>query len=66
VAAFENAKPCFLKEVFGTFAIGSEVKQVAEEAKLVLLDQAIEDLRVATLELLGESLGVIGHECGEA
>jgi hypothetical protein len=33
---------------------------------LVLLDQAVEDLRVATLELLGKSLGVIGHECGEA
>jgi hypothetical protein len=32
---------------------------------LILLDQLIEEIRVAALEPLGERLVVVGHLCGE-
>jgi len=66
MAAFEDPEPGFLEEIFGAFAVCSEVQQVAEQPELVLLDQAVEKVGVAALQALREGLGVIAHECGEA
>src|SRR6185312_9624699 len=45
-AALHHANPCFLKNVFCEFAIAGEEDEIAQEAMLVTLNQAVEQLRV--------------------
>ena len=42
VAAFEDANPGFLEKIFGQRRIAAEVDEIAQQAVLVLLDEAIE------------------------
>lgn len=65
IAALENTNPGFLGEVFGALTAGGQIKQVAKEAILILLDQLVEEIGVAALKPLGEGLVVVGHLCGE-
>ena len=56
VAAFEHANPGFLEKVFGQFAASCQVHEIAEQAMLVLFDQTVEQVGIATklgLETLG-------------
>lgn len=62
VAAFENAEPGFLEEIFSAFAVGGEVDQITEQAELVLLDEEIEEFGIAAFEALGQGFGVVEHE----
>ena len=65
MAAFENADPGFLKEILGTLLVSSDVDQVTEQAVLLLLDQAIEQIRVAPLQTARDGLSFVGHQRGE-
>src|SRR5437867_8715881 len=50
MAAFEDANPCFLKEIFGACLVSGDVDEVAEQPVLILLDQAVEKIGVAALQ----------------
>ena len=62
VAALENADPRFLKKIFGAFFVSGDIHQVAEQAVLILLDQAVEQIGVALLEAARNSLRFIAHQ----
>jgi len=62
MAALEDADPGLLKKIFGALAAGGEIDQIAKQPVLILLDQLIEEFRVAPLEPLGEGLPVVGHQ----
>jgi hypothetical protein len=66
VAAFEYAEPGFLKKVFGVFAVGGEMQQVTEQAKLILLDELVEQFRIAALQTARQGFCIVTHEGGEA
>src|ERR1700739_4513716 len=42
------------------------MQKVAEQAELILFDEAVEEFGIAALQPLRHDLGVIAHECGEA
>ena len=42
------------------------MQQVTEQAKLILLDELVEQFRIAALQTARERLGIITHEGGEA
>src|SRR5437867_12749250 len=65
MAAFEDANPCFLKEIFGACLVSGDVDEVAEQPVLILLDQAVEKIGVAALQAARDGLCFIGHQCGE-
>ena len=65
VAALEDADPSFLKKIFGALFVSRDVDQVAEQAVLILLDQAVEQVRVAPLQAARDGLGFIAHQRGE-
>ena len=54
VAALEDADPGFLEKVFGALFVSGDVDEVAEQAVLILLDQAVEQIRVALLQAAGD------------
>ena len=66
MSAFEDAQPGLLEKIFGTFAAGRQIEQVAEQTELVLLDEPVEEAGIAHLERARDGLGVIEHEGGEA
>src|SRR6476619_2761074 len=53
VAALQDAYPCFLEKILGALAIASDVKQIAEQPVLILLDQAVEQLGIAASQPKG-------------
>ena len=53
-AAEQDAHPGLLKEVFGDLALAGEEEQVAQEAMLVELDEAVEESGVVALEAAGD------------
>ena len=61
VAAFEDADPGFLEKIFGALFVAGDVDEVAEQAVLILLDQAVEQVGVAALQAAGDGFGFIGH-----
>jgi len=64
-AALEHANPGFLEEVFGESWIAGEEKQVTIEALLILLDEAIEKVRIAAAKAISQGLAFVSHEAGE-
>ena len=54
-AADKDPHPRFLKEVFGQFAIAGEVEQVAQQAMLVLNDEAVQDSGILPTQALRNS-----------
>jgi len=66
MAAFEYPKPRFLKKIFGPFAIGGEMQQVTEQAKLILLDKLVKQFRIAALQTARKCFCIITHEGGKA
>ena len=65
VAALEDADPRFLEKIFGALFVAGDVEQVAEQAVLILLDQAVEQVGVAALEAASDGFGFIGHQGGK-
>src|SRR5258708_11991539 len=65
VAALENADPCLLEEILGALFVSGDVDQVAEQAVLILLDQAVKQIRVALLQAARDGLCFITHQRGE-
>ena len=65
VAALEDADPGFLKKVFGAFFVSRDVDKIAEQAILILLDQAVEQIGVAPLQAARDALCFIAHQRGE-
>ena len=61
VSAFEDADPGFLEEVFGQFAASGQVHEVAEKAMLVLLDEAIEQVRISTSKSASDLGALLRH-----
>lgn len=65
MAALEDAYPGLLEKILGQLAIAGQVQQVAEEAVLVLLDEAVEHIRIAALQAEREGLRVVVNHRGE-
>ena len=65
MATLEHADPGFLEKVLGAFGTAGDVHEITEEAVLILLDQAVEQIRVAPLQATGDGPGVIAHKRGE-
>src|SRR5438876_10674016 len=65
MAAFQHANPGFLEEVLGQFTISRKINQIPEQAMLVLLDQAVEQVGMPATQAASD-LGVLmlhpGHE----
>ena len=49
---FQHAQPDLLKQVFSDRAIAGEVQQITQQPVLILLDQRIEQIRIAAPEPL--------------
>src|SRR5262249_26111949 len=65
-ATLEDADPGFLETIFGTFTAAGQMKQIAEQPELILLDEQVEQLRVAVFQAASDGLRVIGHQAGVA
>src|SRR5439155_18666854 len=65
VAALENADPRFLKKIFGAVFVSRDVDQVAEQAILIPLDQAVEQIGVPLLYASRDASCFIAHQRGE-
>ena len=65
MAAFKHANPGFLKQVFGERGIAREEQEITVEALLVLLNEAIKEIRIAAAEASGQDLAFVSHEPGE-
>src|SRR6266852_5717674 len=65
VAALENADPGLLEKILGALFVSGDVDQVAEQAVLILLNQAVEQIRVALLQAARDGLGFIAHQRGK-
>ena len=53
------------KKIFGERGVAREKEEIAIEALLVLLDEAIEEVRIAAAEAGGKGLTFVSHEPGE-
>jgi len=62
VAAFEDADPRLLKKILRAFFVSRDVNEIAKQAVLILLDQAVEKIRVAFLQSPSDALRVIAHQ----
>src|SRR5258708_25435525 len=65
VAAREDADPGFRKKIFGALFVSRDVDKIAEQAILILLDQAVEQIGVAPLQAARDALCFIAHQRGE-
>ena len=65
MAALEDADPGFLKKIFGAFLVSADIDEIAEQAVLILLDQAVEKIWVAALQAARDGLCFIAHQCRE-
>ena len=65
VAALKHANPGFLKQVLGERGIAREEQEITVEALLVLLNEAIKEIRIAAAEASGQDLAFVSHEPGE-
>ena len=65
MAALENANPGLLEKIFGALPVSRDVDEVAEQPVLILLDQAVEKIGVATLQAARDGLCFIAHQCRE-
>src|SRR5208337_3959124 len=64
MALLQHAQPGLLKQVFGEGVIASEMQQVAQKPVLILLDQRVEQIRVAAPETTRD-LGLFGFHCNQ-
>jgi hypothetical protein len=65
VAALKDANPSLLEKVFGKRRVAGEEEKITIEALLVLLNDAIEKVRIAAAEASGKGLAFVSHEPGE-
>jgi hypothetical protein len=65
MAAFEDSNPGFLEKVFSQLAVSGEVGQIAQQAMLILLDQTVEQIRVATAKTTSDGAGLGLHPIHE-
>src|SRR5580704_12366277 len=65
MAAFEDSNPGFLEKVFGQFAMSGEVSQITQQAMLILLDQTVEQIRIATAKTTSDYAGLGLHPIHE-
>src|SRR5216684_4215729 len=65
VATLEDADPGLLKKILGALPASGDVDKIAEQAVLILLDQAIEQVRIALLQASRDGLCFIAHQRGE-
>src|SRR6202140_1619260 len=63
MTAFQHADPGLLEKILGAFAVAGDVEKIAEQPVLILLDEGVEQFRVAAFQAQGQGLGVVGHEC---
>ena len=61
IAAVQNADPGLLKQVFGRLRPGGQIEQIAEEALLILLDQAIEQIGIAPPQSARQRLTILSQ-----
>jgi hypothetical protein len=47
MATFQHTNPCFLEEVLRQFTISREVHQITQQPMLILLDETVQQLRIA-------------------
>jgi len=62
VPALEDADPCLLKKILRAFFVSRDVDEIAEQAVLILLNQPVEQIRVALLQSPRDALPVIAHQ----
>jgi len=65
MAALEDADPGFLKKIFGAFLVPGDVDEIAEQAVLILLDEAVEEIGVAALQTARDGLCFTAHQRGK-
>src|SRR5258707_612500 len=66
MAAFQHANPGFLEEVLGQFAISRQVNQIPEQPVLILLDETVQQVRIAPAETASNCAGFGFHRIREA
>ena len=65
MAALEHAHPGLLEQVLCQRGVAGEKEQIAIEPLLVLLNQPVEHIRIATAQSQGQQLRVFGHVARE-
>lgn len=70
MTTFQHAKPGFLEEVLRQFTISREIYQVTQQLVLILLDETVQRLRIASTKTASNCSGLgfhVDHEeicCG--
>src|SRR5208283_1659277 len=59
MALLQHAQPGLLEQVFGRRPVSGQVQQIAQQPVLILLDQRVEQVRIATPESPSD-LGLFG------
>jgi hypothetical protein len=65
VAALDNANPGFLEKILGALFAAGDVDEIAEQAVLILLDQAVKQIGITPLQAARDGFGFIAHQRGE-
>jgi len=65
VAAFEHADPSFLEKILRARFVAGDIHEVAEQPVLILLDQTVQQVRVAPLQAARDAFGFIAHQRGK-
>ena len=60
MSALQNANPSFLEKIFGGCPVPRQRQQITQQPMLVLLDEAVEQVGIATAEALRD-LGLLIH-----
>src|SRR2546423_12243264 len=60
--ALQHADPRLLKKILRAFLISCDVHQIPEQPVLILLDQPVQQLRVALPQSLRDGLRLVGHQ----
>src|SRR5260370_33935685 len=66
MAAFQHANPGFLEEVLGQFTISRQINQIPEQPVLILLDETVQQVRIAPAETASNCAGIGFHRVREA
>src|SRR5438477_332074 len=64
-AAFQHTNPGFLKKIFGEFTPAGQVNEVAQKAVLILFNQAVEKVGIATPKSTSDLRVLVRHRAHE-
>ncbi len=65
MAAFHHANPGLLEEVLGQIAIPCQVDQIAQQPMLILLDETVQQVRIAPAKTTSYGAGLGFHRVHE-